>query len=108
MLDHEILTPPPPTPKELLAVVAEMYGPPPNPDNPFEDTKAITLKRLAVDILVSSFGDDDPLSQMARVYLNSGLSPYPSPADAEERLSAFNAAAASVVFQLEAATENPL
>ena len=78
MLDHEIMTPPPPTPHELLKVLVEVYGPPPDHNNPFHSSSEIARMCLTVEMLQDAFGPTHPLSKIASVAHSVAMSPYQS------------------------------
>lgn len=63
MLDTEF-TIPPPSPSQVLKVVCEIFGPAPDPDNPFNDRQHTARRKLATDMLVDVYGKEHPISQI--------------------------------------------
>jgi len=106
MLDTELMTPPPPTPFEVLKVLTEVYGPPSNPDNPFQDTKKEALVTLATQMLFQAHEGKDPIAQLAQIWLSHQLQPCPSEDEAHSRFTTATALCKEIQQDLELAYEN--
>lgn len=106
MLDNELMTPPPPTPFEVLKVLVEVYGPPPNPDNPFQDTQKEALLTLATQMLYQANDGKGPLAQLALIWLDHELKPCPSEDEAHSRFTTATALCREIQQDLELAYEN--
>lgn len=106
MLDNELMTPPPPTPLEVLKVLVEVYGPPPNPDNPMQNTKQEAALSLAAQMYSQTLGMKDPMGKLALIWLTHHVSPYPSEEEAHLRLTAAEIFCQEIQQQLEHALEN--
>lgn len=65
MVDAEILTPPPPTPSELLRVIVDIYGP---TTSLFAQT--IARETLATQMFCDAFHPKDPISKFVTLYLD--------------------------------------
>ena len=63
MLDSEF-TVTPPSPGEVLKVVCEIFGPTPDPNNPFNDRQLTARRKLATDMLVEVYGSAHPISKI--------------------------------------------
>lgn len=101
MLDTELLTPPPPTPAELLRVLVDVYGP---TDAHYD--RQIAQETLATQMLVESFGPADPISQLAQAYLAHRRDPTPNEQVAHDRFARLTDLCSRLQSELEQVFED--